>query len=727
MLHAQTGTIEGRVANEAGAPLSGVNVVVLETGFGAATGEDGIYRIAGVPAGARHVAASAVGYRREVRRVRVEPDAAVRADFVLHEEALESDEVVVTASRRAQRASEVAASLSIVSPQDIERRHTVSLDDALRYVPGIQMTGNQVNVRGSSGFSYNTGSRVLLLVDGMPMLRPDADGVPYDAVPMSQVQRIEVLKGPGSALYGGGALGGVINVITRDYPSAPETDVEGYGGGYDPVRYEIWRDAWDDADRPRPLGGIAVGHARPLSPRSGLWVHASYRFDAGHLRLSRKESLQAYAKATWRPAADRRLTMLAGLNRRNSANFLYWNGARDALNPGRQNFGAEEDDAGSDDNLITELMLLPSYQAVISRDWLIESRLRIFGVAIQPLDETGRAKAVSDGTAGVRYGGEIQANYAPSSSRHVTVGITGDANATRSSFFERDDPLSQPEGALFVQWEESVSEWATFTAGGRYDVYRVGTGDVEHALSPRVSASALLGERWTFRAAYGEGFRVPSVAERFVTTSDYLPVLANLDLRPETSRSYELGMHGLLLAATGPFSLTFDAAGFWSDYRRLIEPVFLAADRAFRFVNLTHARVRGLEVTADLERGDGRVAAAAGYTLLDARDLSADLPLAFRSTHLLKASVSGTLWRLRLGADFRYASRPRRVDSDFALFIKDAELMLPTRVLDVHAGATWRGWRASLHVNNALDYYYLERPALLAPPRHVILRVATRW
>ena len=725
----QTGEIHGRVADQDGSGLPGVNVYVPGTRLGAATSTDGTYRIRLVPAGRYTLIASAVGYRQERTTVSVPEGGAVEADFVLREVAIEADEVVVTASRREQLAGTVAASVSTLTPRDIEARNAVSLDDALRYVPGVQLAGNQVNIRGSSGFSYNTGSRVLLLIDGMSMLRPDADGIPFDAIPMNQVERIEVLKGPGSALYGGGALGGVINVLTRDYPESPETFVEVFGGVYEPARYALWRQQWDGAEELRPLGGFTVGHSRRLGQSSGMWVNVSYRKSEGYLRLGKSENLQGYSKLTWRPSPVGRFNVLVGVTRRTSDSFLFWNGARDALNPGRIEFGQNDRDAGSDDYLTTELSLLPAYTQLIGSTMSATVKGRLFGVLIQPLDEDFKPKPVSAGTKGFRYGGEAQLNYSPSNRRFLTAGITGDANATRSSFYENDESRSQPEGAVFLQWEESASRRLNLVGGLRFDVYRIRSGVTERKLSPKLTAAYSASERVVVRAAFGEGFRVPSVTERFVSDQTYVPIVMNLDLKPEISRSYELGLRAYpaLSLAGRDLSVVADAAVFWNDYWRLVEPTFVASEKAFQFVNLTRARVRGAEVTGKLASAGEKVTLEGGYTYLDSEDLSADQPLVFRSRHLLKLGAGTTLMGIKLGADYRYSSEPERVDSDFALFIPDATMMVPTRVLDLRVGTTWRSVTATLHVKNALDYYYLERPALLAAMRHYILQVAARF
>jgi iron complex outermembrane receptor protein len=170
--------------------------------------------------------------------------------------------------------------------------------------------------------------------------------------------------------------------------------------------------------------------------------------------------------------------------------------------------------------------------------------------------------------------------------------------------------------------------------------------------------------------------------------------------------------------------MTADAAAFRSTYRRLVEPTFVPSEFAFQFVNLTRARVRGIEITAAMETPSDGAGIRLGYTFLDARDLSADEPLVFRSRHLLKVGATSEAGPIQIGADLRIASAPERVDSDFARFVPDAHLMGPTRVVDLRAGTSWRSVRVMLHLKNALDYYYLERPALLAPPRHAIVQIA---
>ena len=290
----------------------------------------------------------------------------------------------------------------------------------------------------------------------------------------------------------------------------------------------------------------------------------------------------------------------------------------------------------------------------------------------------------------------MQFDYEPAPGRYIIAGISGDANLTNSSYTGDDAPRSQPEVAAFTQWEEEIGR-VKITGGLRFDTYRIRQGETLSKLSPRTSATVSMGPSWTVRLAYGEGFRAPSVLERFVESSDHLPIVSNPDLKPETSRSYEIGVRGQPLFGGAPL-FTIDAALFLSQYRELIEPKFTAEERAFRFTNFTRARIRGGELELRAHILPGRASLHTGYTYLDAEDLDAeDLeteePLAFRSTHLLKAGATLTVGPLESGVDLRLASAPERVDSDFARFIRDAELSSPIQVMDVRIGASWRGIR----------------------------------
>lgn len=727
-------SVTGVVTDRAGYPIPGAHVVVEGTGLGTACDAEGVFHLFGLPAGEHSLLVSAVGFERRQVVVTTERAGPTVVNVELDEETLESDEVIVTAVRRPQATALVPVSVSVLTNDDLAARNVRALDEALRYVPGVQMAENQVNIRGSSGFSYNVGSRVLLLVDGVPMLGPETGGVPFDALPMPQVARIEVVKGPASALYGSGALGGVINVITREFPDDPETSVSVYGGVHDPVRHESWREKWPGATAYRGLGGISLTHARRTGRHAGGWLHASYRRDRGYLRLAADEVFQVYGKLGWDPTRRLKLQLLGGVSGRERDSFLYWGGIDDALNPGNLDLLAPggSDETGTNDNRSVQVSVLPSLRHVLSPTAFHSLRLRYFLVQIRPIDEFGRSRPLSSGTSGFRFGGEWQIDWFPMDVGYFAAGISADANAARSGFFRGGEGgyvVAQPELGAFAQFEREIGERVSVLVGLRLDAYQVDTTTTTSRLSPRLGASYVVGQGATLRASFGQGFRVPGIAERYIDNQDFFPFFPNFRLKPELSTGYEVGLriqHG----RPGEERISVDAALFWSDYERLVEPKFVTDPGSvgslrpgFQFVNLTRARIRGAELTA-ATRLPADVSVRVGYTFLDARDLGDDLPLAFRSRHLLKVSLDVPITRgLRLGADYRAASKPERVDSDFARFVRDADLMVQMHVLDARLAYSWSILALSLHVSNALDYYYVERPAYLAPPRQFMLQL----
>ncbi len=232
------------------------------------------------------------------------------------------------------------------------------------------------------------------------------------------------------------------------------------------------------------------------------------------------------------------------------------------------------------------------------------------------------------------------------------------------------------------------------------------------------------------RASAGAGFRVPGVTERYVDDSQFLPLIPNPDVAPETSVGGEVGIRAA--RTLGGVRLRADVAAFQTDYRRLVEPRFVTvgARSGFQFINLTRARIRGAEASLDADaRLLGRATTlGVSYTLLDARDLGDDgtgrRPLAYRNRHLVQARANVALTRtVTLGADARYASRPENVDSDFARFVPDADVFTDVRVLDLRAEWATRIGRLGLIGRNVLDHYHTERPAFLAPVRSL----AVQW
>jgi outer membrane receptor for ferrienterochelin and colicins len=239
------GAVKGKVTDAAtGAELPGVNVILKGTWLGAVSGAGGEFLVDRVPAGSLVVEASLMGYEKRSAAVEIRPGDTTTVAFRLKASLIRRPTEVVTASKRKQAIEDAPATVEVVSSSEIQARNATTLDQVLANTAGMGITDGQIDLRGSTGFNWAAGSRVLLLMDGHPLINGDTGGINWDAIPIEEVERVEVVKGAGSALYGSNAMAGMVNVITRDPSAVPETRVRATYGFYDTPAYDAWR--WTD-------------------------------------------------------------------------------------------------------------------------------------------------------------------------------------------------------------------------------------------------------------------------------------------------------------------------------------------------------------------------------------------------------------------------------------------------------------------------------------------------
>ncbi|MBC8345798.1 MAG: TonB-dependent receptor [Candidatus Marinimicrobia bacterium] len=218
VLFAQTGNISGKVTDENGLPLPGANVVVDGTSMGAAAGGDGSFSVTNVPNGTYTVTASVIGYASASESVTVS-DGDATVNFSLGQSVLPSEEVVVSASRRAEKIVDAPATIYVINEAKIRRSTGFNVGALMKEVKGadIYQAGIQgigINARGfMSAYSY----RFMMLGDGMNAMLPGAGLSSGGLWPVAKedLERIEVIMGPSSALYGPNAHNGMVNVISK--------------------------------------------------------------------------------------------------------------------------------------------------------------------------------------------------------------------------------------------------------------------------------------------------------------------------------------------------------------------------------------------------------------------------------------------------------------------------------------------------------------------------------
>ncbi len=710
------GSISGRVTSKSGdrpEPLVGAVVLVQGSVRGTTTNTKGEYRIADLPPGTHTLVVVMVGYQRVVRSgVVVEEGRETVADVTLVSSPVQFDQVVVTASRREQSLEEVPVSVSVLDATEIQRRNALVLDDALRYIPGVNMTGNQVNIRGSSGYSRGAGSRVLMLLDGIPFITGDTGELNFETIPIGEVERIEVVKGASSALYGSNALGGVINVITKDIPEEPRTNVRLFSGLYDQPSYDAWK--W--TAKSRFVQGQSVSHAYRAGDL-GVSLFVSRQLDDGYRRNDYRRRYNVYFKLKENFQQQSTLTLTSGLLYQYGGQFLYWQSLDSALIPP---FAQKDDNTKS-----IRFFTTGQYSAVVNEDLQLTTRAMWFhnDWGFETRAGIGRAESMADD---IRF--ETVATILPREGHTLTSGVDGNIDLIGG------DIVSQRViggFALFAQDEIRIADPLTLTLGLRYDFSSVGVTTPGGQVNPKVALAYSPGEGTTVRASVARGFRVPAVAEAFLMAG-FSGIIArpNEDLKPERSWSFEVGASQRL----GGFG-TLDVALFRSDFDNLIEVNIVDTAQnnlLFQWRNVAKARVQGVETSLKLGFFDGGLQFNVGHTYVWPQDLTRNDILKYRPRHLLYSTLSGRLGPVQASTDFRFLSRVDRVDDVLSTtgLVLDGDARTAIYVTDFRLGVDVMLGGVPLtltaSVNNALQYNYVELIGNMMPPRTYMLALDVR-
>jgi len=704
----QTGAVRGRVLDRrTGEPVPGVNVVLEGTLRGTTTAPSGEYAFDRVSPGMYALAFSIVGYQRETR-----PDVIIVAGetavitITLQAVAIQTEPVVVTSSRREQSLQESPVSVSLLDASSIAYRNSVTLDDALRYVSGVNMTDWQVNIRGSSGYSRGAGSRVLMLVDGIPLLTGDTGELNYETIPTGQVERIEVVKGASSALYGSSALGGVINVITKRIPDDPETHIRMYGGFTNRPSYM----QWDWGGGTRFLDGEAVSFSRHFGD-VGMRLFVSRMADDGYRQNDYKRRFNGALNMRYAISSYDDLGMTFNILDQKRGNFIYWKDLTHALIPPDNQQGGTVHS--------TRFYLNGMYNHIVSGSLFTTAKVMWFRNHFSDMGGSTVDNSMSD----VLFG-EAQLTWAFTRNQILSVGTTGHLDNVDSDIF---GTRSGWGGAFYTQDELQLTDALRLTLGARFDIQNVDSLETSNQLNPKIAFLVTPIPGTTLRASYGRGFRSPTVAEAFTsTTAAGIQVVPNPSLKPERSHGFEIGANQLI----GETALV-DVAIFQTEYSNLIESGFNAQGKG-QFSNVTEARIRGVEVSTNIGLFSRALFIDLSYTYIYPRDLTASDILKYRPRHLLYASAIVRAGDFTGGLDLRCISRVERIDQEFVNLgiVKDGDQRVAVYVTDLRLGydfvASGIPLTASFNINNIFQYNYVELIGNMAPPRSYVLTLDVR-
>lgn len=517
-----------------------------------------------------------------------------------------TDEVTVTATRTERRLGDTAASVVVLSSEELRATAAATVDDALRQVPGFSLfrrSGSRFanpTTQGASlrGLGASGASRALVLADGIPLNDPFGGWVYWGRVPRLSLSRVEVLRGAGSDLYGSAALGGVIQLLRRE-PSEPALAVEAsYGERETPEASLFVAERWGRWSASLGAEAFRTGGYVPVEPesRGAVDTPAASRHSAVDLTLERQlgEDGRAFVRGSWFDEDRDNGTRLqvndttirqasAGLDRGAGGGWLSlraWSSDQDYF----QTFTALEADRNRE-RLIRE-QRVPAESLGGSAQWsraLGDRHALVAGLDLREVEGTSRETV-------------------PGTNTRVMSGGT------------------QRTAGLFVEDLVSLTPRVSLTLGGRMDGWRNEGRDEEReetAFSPRASLLIRATDRWAWTAAAYRGFRAPTLNElyRAFRVGDVL-TLANEDLRAERLEGAETG--AIFTSEDG--RLTSRGVLFWMEVDQTVANVTLSVTPGLitrQRRNLGRTRSRGLEMEGTARVGD-RWTLSGGYLLSDA-------------------------------------------------------------------------------------------------------------
>lgn len=738
-----TGSVTDAVTGEA---LAGVNVF-LNSSHGVATDAEGRYTLS-VPPGKNIIRFRFIGYMPVEKTIEAVDGQRITLDVSMQVQAGMLDEVVVSAARYEQKISDVIVSMDVLGAERIESTHTIMVETALQQVSGVMFLDDQVSIRGGNGYSYGVGSRVLLLLDDLPMLTGGGGEAKWDFVPLENLSQIEILKGASSALYGSSALNGVINIRTAYPGEKPETAFTLYSGIYgNPRRREI---AWWDA---QPFySGARFSHSRRIG-NLDLVGGANVHTDKGYRENENEKYIRANLNTRYR---FRKIEgMAAGLNANamfnEGGNFLLW------LNGDTGVYRASPDFDQHFKN--TRFNLDPHLTWHRNDDSRHTLKGRFYKVtydsdSLHNYDNT--------------FFGEYQYLKKWENKLSITAGASATSVETVSNLFGSARHTASNQ-SVYIQAEKQYREWR-FSFGSRYEWHRINRERQASKPLFRAGVNYQAGKYTFLRGSFGQGFRYPAIAEKYAATAvGALKIFPNDTLMPEYGWNAEMGIkQGFSPGSVQGYA---DAALFWTEYRDMIEFTFgqhyppgltnptlidFFNYTGFRAFNITNARIAGMEVnfTGRGSAGIAKFTFSAGYTYTNPVDKDFGKCentastnkniLKYRFYHNVKVAFDVSVKEFSTGLNLDYHSHIINIDRAFEDSLRVNGVAVPIFILPGlyeyrqkhNTGDVLVNWRfawqpagrlkVSFIINNLFNREYMTRPADVGPPRTFAVQVGIK-
>ncbi len=723
------GTVYDRQSNE---PLPGAHVI-FGRGSGTSTDEKGIFSFTASP-GTFTVDFKFIGYTTHTESLSLTAGETIELTVMLDPESQFIDQIVVSADRMEQKRSELTVSMDVIKAEYLFRTHITDAQELITKMSGIEVLDGQASIRGGSGFSYGVGSRVLALIDGLPMMSADAGGIKWNFLPLENLSQVEIIKGASSVLYGSSALNGVINFRTADASNVPVTTFFTEAGLFGAPRNKDWK--WWNT--PRLYGNLSFSHLQKFG-RTDLGIGVNVTADKGYRKFN-DENL-GRVSIRLKHYSGKVEGLKYGLNisggKTFKTDFILWEDASE---------GALKQDTSTVSRLHSYFFSADPYVS-LNRNGRMKHDIRM---RLQSSANRFPVRTANNAGSFSVYG-EYQFWYRISDHFNLTAGFSESWSNITSNFFGDHRGLNI---AGFSQLEVRPVSRLKIIAGVRVE-QNILDGERDRLVPVFRAGVNLQAADFTYlRASIGQGYRYPSIAEKYATTTlGSVRVFPNPAVEPESGWSTEIGvMQGFMI---GDLRGEGDLSFFFSQNSDMIEYIFGVhqdpstglSDLGFKATNVEQSRVYGSELEIMMSRSFGSIntTMAGGYTYIFPVEYNAytnqstDVFLKYRRKHSVKLGLTASAGRIEIGSDLYLRSKTLNIDDVFVNPTTREEILpgfyeywmennTGYFLIDGNIGYSLSNtMKLSVAVKNMTNTEYMGRPGDVQPHRNFSLRLSGRF
>lgn len=658
------------------------------------------------------------------------------------------EQVVISESKTEKAIKRSTITLERIEPSLIENTAPISIEQSINRINGVQIVDNQANIRSGSGWSYGAGSRVQVLVNGIPMLSGDAASAQWSFIPTEGIESVEILKGAASVIYGSSALNGVININTKSHSKDPFTSVSFSTGGYSKAK----RKSLDYNHSTNLLANVSAFHLGKIESLDYSLALNMLHDDGYKMNDGEQRARLSFGVRKVLPKKN----LVIGLNNSfqmgNSNSFLLWE---------NYELGYTSLDSGYTKGNTSRIAIDPYVKwSKAGNHHKITGRYLHVGNAVDNGDTSIDLSNFSDwGHIEYQYNRKLKLLNIS-----LVSGVVHQNSVTKSPLFSGKQNTSNT--AAFLQLEKQMKK-LLLSAGMRYEYYTLNARNLGKPVF-RAGANFEATKATFIRGSIGQGFRFPSVAECYVTTSvGPVNIYPNPDLNPEKGYSWELGVKQGI--AVRKFKALLDLAYYQMHFDQMTEFLFAQWGEfksfsdlglGFKAINAGKTKVSGMELSSVFQQSFRRAKLEGfiGYNYAKGISLEPEKVIAngfygtalsyasssstsegnvlkYRPKHSLKADLMYRFNGFSLGYGVSWQSAIANIDTAFISppisFIVpgvDSAMKMDLTAFVLHNIRFGYSVNSRLNLNiiisNLANKEYMIRPADLGPPRSVRFQIS---